>query len=364
MKLNWLALALALAGLGGCTMPSGPTTGMSLTPVSLSAIPGWDQDDQAAALASFVRSCAVLDVAPEDEKLGGTGIAATMAGQAGQWRAACAAGRAVIPGDQAAARQFFDADFAAYRIDGPVLLTGYFEPDFPASLTMRPGFSVPLYSKPNDLIPGTPYLTRAQINDGALDASAHPIAWLANPVDAFMLQIQGSGRLTLPDGSMVRVGFDGQNNQPYVPIGRIMVKQGDLAADNVSYQSISAWLKAHPAQAQGLMNQNPRYVFFKILQGVPVHLGPPGALGVPLTPQRSIAVDSHDIPLGTPVFLATPSFDHLTIAQDVGGGINGAHAADLFAGSGPAAESLAGHLHENGAMYLLLPRPAAATPTS
>ncbi len=182
-----------------------------------------------------------------------------------------------------------------------------------------------------------------------------------------MLQIQGAGRILLPDGNTLRVGFDGQNGQPYTPIGRILVADGDLAANNVSFQSISAWLKANPGQARAIMEQNARYVYLKPLGGLPENEGAPGALGVPLTAGRSLAVDSAVIPLGMPVFVATTDpvthtpLNRLTVAQDTGGGIHGAAAADLFFGAGPQAEATAGVMQQPGTLYLLTPRPS---PTS
>ena len=214
---------------------------------------------------------------------------AEAAGQAGLWRNACTGAQDVAPGDTAAAQQFFETYFAAYRIHGPALITGYFEPEYPGARDSRRGYPVPLYAKPDD--PALANLPRSAIDANALYRKAPVTAYLADPVDAFMLQIQGSGRILLPDGQTLRVGFDGQNGQPYTPIGRILVADGDLAANDVSFQSISAWLKAHPDQAQGIMEQNARYVYLKPLGGLPDNEGAPGALGVPLTAGRSLAVD-------------------------------------------------------------------------
>jgi membrane-bound lytic murein transglycosylase A len=166
------------------------------------------------------------------------------------------------------------------------------------------------------------------------------------------------------------VGFDGQNGQPYTPIGRLLVQQGDIAADQVSFQSISSWLKANPGQAQAIMEQNANYVFLHPLGPLPDDEGAPGALGVPLTAGRSLAVDKSIIPLGTPVFVATTDpvtnspLTRLTIAQDTGGGITGATKADLFFGAGPDAETTAGIMREPGQLYVLLPNPAPAAPAS
>ena len=189
-------------------------------------------------------------------------------------------------------------------------------------------------------------------------------AYLADPADAFMLQIQGSGRIGLPDGTILRVGFDGQNGQPYTPIGRVLVAKGYLAPNNVSFQTISAWLNENPGLAPGIMEQNARYVFMRPLGPLPDDQGAPGTLGVPVTAGRTLAVDKSVIPLGTPVYVATTEpgtnapIDRLTIAQDTGGGIHSAQAADLFFGAGPEAEAIAGRMQQAGQLFLLLPKSA------
>ena len=349
------------------TIPGGP----SATTVAVTALPGWADDNAAAALSTFVQSCKTIQQMPPDQSLGGAGFIAQAAGQAGQWQNACNGAQDITPADATAARTFFETYFTAYNINGQALITGYFEPEFPGAKNLAPGYTVPLYAKPAD--PNLANLPRAAIANNALYRKSPVTAYLTNPVDAFMLQIQGSGRILLPNGNTLRVGFDGQNGQPYTPIGRILVANGDLTSNNVSYQSISAWLKANPAQARGIMEQNARYVYLKPLGGLPDNQGAPGALGVPLTAGRSLAVDTSVIPLGIPVFLSTTdpithaALNRLTIAQDTGGGIHGAEAADLFFGAGPTAEATAGVMQQPGSLYILLPRPTAApaaTPAS
>jgi membrane-bound lytic murein transglycosylase A len=361
-------LMLALLGLAGCVQPQAidqPPGSTRLTPIPLTTLPGWQADNVADALTAFIRSCKTILTMPADQTLGGNGYAKQAAGQAGLWQNACNGARAVPPGNNEAARNYFNAYFTAYQVGDSALITGYFEPEFPGAKNRSPGYTIPLYAKPPsaDLAD----LSRAEIDRGALNRKTPVTAYLADPVDAYMLQIQGSGRILLPNGQILRVGFDGQNGQTYVPIGRILVQNGDIAADNVSYQTISAWLKTHPDQATAIMEQNPRYVFLRPLGPLPDDLGAPGSLGVPLTAGRSLAVDMADIPLGAPVFVATTDpttnqpLDRLTIAQDTGGGIHGAAAADLFFGAGPNAEATAGRMQQSGSLYLLLPRP---TPTS
>ena len=361
------AISASLA-LSACVPQQAALTGPNAPPgpeVSLASLPGWQQDDKTAALASFVASCEAILLLPPDSPLGGTGLAQERAGQAGLWQPACTAAKAIAPNDQQAARQFFDQWFDIYQVSGQALITGYFEPEVPGSKNKAPGYAVPLYAKP--ALDSLADLPRAAIDGGALYRKAPITAYVTNPVDAFMLQIQGSGRIILPDGSILRVGFDGQNGQPYTPIGRILVQMGALKPDDVSYQSIAAWLKSHPDQAQSVMEQNARYVFMRPLGALPADEGAPGALGVPLTAERSAAIDRSAIPLGAPLFIATTdpvtgaALNLLTITQDTGGGIHGPDRADIFFGAGPDAEQIAGSMRQPGTLYLLLPR---ATPAS
>ena len=355
----------AAALLAGCVQPpvpvSQPPGAPGLTPVPISALPGWSTDDSAAALDAFIRGCTAIAVMPADQNLGGIGFSQQTGGQAGLWQNACAGAKAVPPGDEAGAKAFFSSYFVAYELTGSARITGYFEPEYPGSKNPTPDFKVPLYAKPADAALAD--LPRAAIDDGALNRQTPVTAYVGDKVDAYMLQIQGSGRILLPNGRILRIGFDGQNGQPYVPIGRIMVADGDIAPNNIRFQTISAWLKTHPDQAPALMEQNPRYVYLRPLGPLPDNLGAPGTLGVPLTAGRSLAVDKADIPLGTPVFLVTTdpisgaAIDRLTIAQDTGGGIHGAAAADLFFGAGPQAETTAGSMQQPGQLFLLLPRP-------
>jgi membrane-bound lytic murein transglycosylase A len=365
-----LCLAVPLALLAGCAAPPQavivqPPGAPPLAAVDFAVLPGWASDDTAAALTAFIRSCKTITVMPADQSLGGIGLSAQAGGQAGLWQNACAGAKAVVPDDEAAAKTFFQSYFTAYQINEPALITGYFEPEYPGAKNLSAADKVPLYAKPAD--PDLADLPRAAIDDGALYRQAPVTAYLADPVDAFMLQIQGSGRVLLPDGSILRVGFDGQNGQPYVPIGRILVQDGDLPVGGVSYQTISAWLKANPGQARSIMEQNSRYVFMRPLGPLPDDQGAPGALGVPVTAGRTLAVDEADIPLGTPVYVATTDpvtnapLNRLTVAQDTGGGIHGAQAADLFFGAGPQAAAVAGRMQQPGNLFLLLPRP---TPNS
>lgn len=337
-------------------------------------------------LASFRQSCRAIAVMPVDQSLGGTGVGAGVAGslggKAGMWRGVCAAARAVAPDDAAAAQTFFQTYLVPYQVASPTRITGYFEPVYAGSEVRLPGYDVPLYGKPRNLVKASltafkdatgkqrivgrlrygtlvPYYSRARIAGGAIAHQAHVIAWLRNPVDAYMMQIQGAARLRLPDGTLIDLGFDGTNGRGYTPIGKLMVAKHDLAANDVSIQSITAWLHAHPRQGMALMDANKNYVFFKRVRGVPDGLGTPGALGVPLTPEASLAVDEKTIPLGAPVFVATPTLDRMTVAQDIDVGAHGTAAAQLFTGIGHNAAQLAGGLDADGRIFVLLPRPIA-----
>lgn len=345
------------------------TPGPSLTPVAFTQIPGWQTDRLSDALPAFLIGCAKLNASP-GMLLGGTGLAASLGGTGGSWAQACATANTVLPQDDAAARTFFETQFQAYVLstDGSAqgLFTGYYEPELRGSPVRTAQFQVPLYRRPADLAGHRPYYTRSQIERGALANRHLEMLWVDNPIDAFFLEIQGAGRVELPDGRTVRVSFDGQNGRPYVAIGRVLVDRGEMTLPQVSLQSIRAWLDQHPAQARELMDQNPSYVFFKELRSTGPEQGPPGALGVQLTPWRSAAVDKSFVPLGAPLFLdtkdaldGTTPFQHLLMAQDLGGAIKGTVRADIFFGWGPDPTERAGRMRQNGFAYLLLPKAPA-----
>jgi membrane-bound lytic murein transglycosylase A len=274
------------------------------------------------------------------------------------------------PGNHIAARAFLERWFAPFAVAGrdgkDGLFTGYFEPEIIGSQQQSRRYSEPVYARPPDLPKvrsgvATHYHDRREIEAGALGAAAHPLAWAADPVDVFFLHIQGSGRVRLPDGKILRLGFDGHNGHPYTPIGGVLVRRGALDRGTVSMQSIRAWLAANPAEISPVLNSNARYVFFRRLTGP----GPVGASGVPLTPDRSLAVDRRLIPFGVPVWLTTTDaldaarpFKRLMIAQDTGGAIKGAVRGDIFFGAGPDAAARAGRMNRPGRYFLLLPRDA------
>ncbi len=360
---------------------------MALISVTYAALPGWQTDHQAETLAAFRLSCAHLT-----ENLGGNGQAASLGGTASAWQPACVAAASVSATDSDA-RAFFESwlqPFALSQDGNPSgLFTGYYEPEMRGARAPGGEYEVPLLAKPNDLVSVdlgafaddlkgrritgriektsfVPYYDRAEIEGGALRSRRLEFLWLAYPVDAFFLQIQGSGRVRLADGRIIRVNYAGQNGRPYVPIGRVLMERGQIPRDQVSLQTIRAWLDAHPSEAAEVMNTNPSFVFFREVTGLKPEDGPPGALGAQLTPGRSVAVDRAYIPLGAPLFIDTTDpldgqpFRRLMVAQDTGGAIKGAVRADIFYGWGADAEARAGKMRGQGRAFVLLPRPQAA----
>jgi len=357
-----------------------PPKAKTLEAVSWADVPGWMDDDPAAAWEAFLRSCTRLK-------------AQTV------WRESCALAEQLSSG--ASVRNFFETHFQPYRVanaDGSVqgLATGYYEPLLRGSRRKEGPYRYPLYAAPEDLLiidlteinpelkhlrlrgrldgrRVVPYFPRAEIERGLPALAGKELLWVDDPVDLFFLQVQGSGRVRLATGELVRVGYADQNGQPYRSIGRYLVEQGELKLEQASMQGIKAWGAANPAKLDALLNQNPSYVFFRELPkgedarssaaaGAVMTGGPVGALGVALTPERSIAVDPRHIPLGAPVFLATTwpntaqPLEHLVLAQDTGGAIRGAVRADFFWGFGEAAGAQAGRMRQSARMWVLLPR--------
>lgn len=307
------------------------------------------------------------------------------------WQAACNHALAITPADDATVREYFERHFTPWRIQAvrgnekPVatgLITGYYEPLLTGSRAPGPG-RVPLYGVPADLLTidlatlypdlknlrlrgrldgnrVLPYFSRAEIDDGALAERAEVLVWADDPLDAFFLQVQGSGRVQLENGSQLRIGYADQNGHPYRAIGKWLVEQGEMAIEDVSMQSIRAWAAANPARVRELLAANPGYVFFRELPASDG--GPVGAMNVPLTAGASIAVDRTFIPLGTPVWLSTTrpddgsALDRLMHAQDTGGAIRGPVRADFFWGFGAEAGELAGRMKQDGRLWLLLPK--------
>lgn len=365
---------------------------LELAPAGFDELPGWPADRQGEALAAFHASCARLTGAAAGGELGPRLRAA-----AAELARLCAAARAVRVGDDAAARGFFEREFTAWRATNrgraEGLLTGYYEPELAGSRRRRPPYVHPLYRVPADrqlvdlgefkadlagrkitgLVRGgrfRPYFDRAEIERGALAGRGLELAWVADPVALFFLQIQGSGRIRFEDGTLLRVGYAGQNGHDYTAVGRVLIERGELAREAVSMQSIRAWLAAHPGEAADLLDRNRSYVFFRALPG-----GAVGAAGVELAAGRSLAVDPAFWPYGLPLYLASerpavPELDaapapleRLVIAQDTGGAIRGPIRGDLFLGPGAEAEAVAGRMKQPLRLWLLWPRALGAPPS-
>lgn len=380
----WPALVL-IGALAACapTKPPPPPDRLVLTPASFGDLAGWSRDGVSEALAALKKSCTRRLRFADDAPVGPQGMAGTVA----DWRAPCAAAAGIDERDDAAARGFFEAWFRPYRCannEAPEgLFTGYYEPELKGSRARGGGFETPLMKRPPDLVAVElgdfradwrgeriagrvvdgrlkPYETRAQIEAGALDRLNLGFLWVDDPVAAFFLQVQGSGRIDLPDGSQVRVGYDGQNGWPYVAIGRVMIERGLIDREIATMPGIRAWLAAHPAEIKDILDANASYVFFREIAGD----GPVGSEGVVLTPGRSLAVDTKFLPLGAPFWLdaATDAgrIERLLIAQDTGGAIRGPVRGDVFWGHGADAERRAGSMRAHGGYFLLLPKTVAA----
>ncbi|WP_374440061.1 murein transglycosylase A [Stella sp.] len=393
MPLRRIAAAATMLLLAACAAEHPPAPGpaappaeapapvLRLAPARFSDLPGWTSDHHAAALPALARSCQRLVAGEPGRPVGPDGLA----GRVADWTLICAAAAQVAPGD-AAARHFFETRFRPWRaFDGEQpegLFTGYYEPLLAGARSRGGRFAVPLLRRPPDLVevdlgqfrPALrgqriagrieggrlrPYADRAQIEGGALAGRGLELLWVDDPVDAFFLQIQGSGRVRLADGTVVRVGYDGQNGHAYVPIGRLLAERGEIPREEVSMPSIRRWLAAHPAEGRRLMHENPSYVFFRELKGD----GPLGAQGVPLTPGRSLAVDPSFVAYGVPVWLDAEDplstqarVRRLMVAQDTGGAIRGPVRGDVFWGFGKEASERAGLMKSRGGYWLLLPR--------
>jgi membrane-bound lytic murein transglycosylase A len=344
---------------------------------SWSDLPGWGEDDVLAAWPAFLQSCRALSSKP----------------QWPLWRTACEEAKG-LGRNASALRSFFEARLQPHLLTNPDgtthgMITGYYEPLLRGSRKRGNSFEQPVLSVPNDLLTieladvlpdlkfmrlrgrlqgnkVVPYYSRAEITSHEKDFADRVLLWVDDAVELFFLQIQGSGRVKLQGGETVRIGYADQNGHPYQSIGRLLVERGELKLEQASMQGIQAWARANPAKLPELLNANPSYVFFRELgKLVSESEGPPGALGVPLSAERSIAVDPRHIPLGAPVFLSTTQpnsampLRRLMMAQDTGGAIRGVVRADLFWGFGADAGKQAGRMKQQGQMWVLLPPGAA-----
>ncbi len=360
-----------------------------LRPAAFADLPGWQADRHGKALQAFLRSCDKLLRRGSDATLGGV-----IPGTVAAWQSACEAAGARDIRDHQAARLFFEDWFQPYsarnhdRETG--LFTGYFEPELRGAKTPGGEYKIPLYRKPRDLVTVSlgrfrdafkgeriagrvvngallPYPKRSEIDAGALAGQDLELVWVDSAVDAFFLHIQGSGRVRFSDGGARRIAYAASNGQPYLAIGRNLIAMGALTRENVSMQSIRAWLESHPGDAPAVMQENSSYIFFRWLDGAAADLGPEGAQGVPLLAGRSLAVDRRFIGLGMPIWLDAnaPDIDptrpdrtirRLMVSQDTGGAIRGSVRGDVFWGTGRDAGEIAGRMKHQGRYWLLLPR--------
>jgi membrane-bound lytic murein transglycosylase A len=373
-----LVLALVMS-LAACVTkkPATPdgAPAVRFEPVDFRKIPGWRADDALAAWPAIVNSCAVIASRPE-------------------WQSFCGAVAAASPGDADFVRGFIEQHLQAYKVwrmngrerEKTGMVTGYFEPLLMGSRERNDKFATPLYRRPDDLlhvdlaavIPElkgkrvrgrlegnkvVPYYSRAQTGE-APGLAGQEIVWIDNALDAFMLEVQGSGRVQLTTGETIRLGYEDQNGHPYRSIGRYLADQGVMTIDQVNMPAIRNWLLANPQRQSEVLNSNPSVVFFNEAPLADPSVGPKGALAVPLTAGRSIAIDPKFLPLGAPMFLATtrPGTDlalqRLVVAQDTGGAIRGPVRADLFFGFGAEAGAQAGMMKNDGEMWLFWPRGA------
>ena len=319
--------------------------------MELTALPGWQEDAAFDAAPALLANCNVIETLSSDQAL-------DVGGPPTGWTQPCAAIRQAR--DDAALKQVLAAQFVALDPGGgtAALVTGYYEPELDGSRVKDAAHPYPLYRLP----PKPTQFDRSQIDAGALAGRKLELVWVSDKVDAFFLHVQGSGRVRLKGGEIVRVGFAGTNERPYVSIGKAMVDAGIMTKEQASLQSIRAYLDAHPDEIDAWLQKNPRYVFFKEQTGVDGNTGPIGALHVPLTPGRSVAVDPAFVPLGLPVWLDTTHpgtnapLRRLVVAQDKGSAIKGAGRIDLFWGAGDEAEAVAGPMKQPGTYWVIVPR--------
>ncbi len=383
--MRWLSLLLVLiVSACGDTLPLAPEGKpkvMSLVATTFDQLPSWQNDNFKSIASAFAKSCKPIQKRDPSKKFG----VLKEAGTYGDWQAVCQKFSHLKNKSSATLKAFFERNFMPYAVledNAPQgLFTGYYEASLNGSYVKKGAYTIPLHLRPSDLVMvdlgqfrdelkgqriagrvkgGSlkPYESRKKITEGAWPHEDEVLVWVDSAVDAFFVQIQGSGLVTFADGSTMRIGYAGQNGHPYYAIGRELIKRGALTKKNVSMQSIRAWLETHPAQADDIMNTNASYVFFREIEGE----GPIGAQGVALTAGRSLAVDRTKISYGIPIWVdlekpkpEATAIQRLMISQDTGGAIIGAVRGDVFWGYGTHAEEMAGHMKSKGQYWVLLP---------
>ncbi len=362
--MRWSVLAGGVLLAAACLLSACAGTGSAvenkvrMAPISFNEIPGWVDDRQGEALGAFKRSCPKLTSSP-DSKIVTDGGERTIT--AAEWKTICDAASGIKDSDTRGARRFFEENFRPLIVQAPGKFTGYFEPELRGSRAPSRIFTVPVYRRPPDLGDG-PYYTRAEIEQGALKGKGLEIAWVQDPVALFEVQVQGSGRIHLAEGGVLSIGYDGSNNRPYTAIGSVLADMGVMRRDDVDWPAIREWLRRHPQQGREVMRKNERYIFFKDTRTSAAA----GSQGVPLTAQRSLAVDTTFTPYGTPIWIDTQRpvagkpgsleiYRRLLIAQDSGTAIKGPARGDIFFGSGSLAADWAGRMVGSGQAIVLVP---------
>jgi membrane-bound lytic murein transglycosylase A len=358
-------------------------TELPLKPADFSSLPGWAQDDHLAALNAFLRFCS-----------GGQQAFGGPAALQRALSATCRKAQEEAPATDAAARAFFEREFRPFRVVSDGFVTAYFEPEVRGSRLPSATYATPLYRAPaglTSLKPGqapkelegfthalktakgfTRMPDRGAIMDGALKGKGLELVWLADPIDAYFVHVQGSTRIRLEDGTVMRAGYAGKTGHPYTAIGKVLVDAGEGTPEDFTMQGLRAWLKANPERMDGLFRRNRSFIFFREVTEVQPDLGPIGAATLPLVPGRSLAVDPRFHSYGVPVFvgadlsgagLAQPQWQRLMIADDTGSAIRGAARGDIFMGSGEAAGAAAGAVRHKASFTILLPRVLSPEPS-
>ena len=346
-----LTFALLLTACGDAT---------KIIPTTYSSLDGWPNDQHAAAYKVFADSCVANSGRAKaylSKEEGPIGVRQN-------WDRVCSIAEQQPDANDATARQFFEANFSPYKIEteskSTGTLTGYYEPIIHGSRVRKAPYLTPVYGVPSDLASHKPYYTREEIVNGAIRGKAPVLLYVDDPIMFFFLQIQGSGKVRLPDGSLIGLQYAAQNGHKFVPIGRVLKERGEMS--DVSMQGIRDWLRAHPSQRDEVMNTNPSYIFFRLSPGDQMAKG---ALGLPLTPLRSVAIDDDRATYGVPTYIDTTITDYpngsqvtlqrLFVSQDTGGALHGPNRGDLFFGRGTQEEWQAGHQNAQGRVYWLLP---------
>lgn len=325
----------ACAALLALSAPAQSQDGPVAKILSFSELQGWEDDSHQDALSVFLNTC---------DRIKGR-----------EWPQVCA-----LAQGQTNAKTFFELFFRPVLISDAAkpLFTGYFEPELSGSRRRTATYRYPVYAMPRDRVQSSPYFTRRDIGEGALTGRGLEIAWVDDPVELFFLQVQGSGRIQLTDGSTIRIGYAGHNGHKYSSIGKELIRQGVYNEHQVSAQVIKNWVRRNPIDGQNLLYTNPSYVFFKELKKLKASSGPIGAMSRSITPMRSVAVDPAFVTLGAPVWVEKDGkapLRRLMIAQDTGSAIKGAQRADVFYGTGDAAGDVAGTIRDTGRMVVLMP---------